>query len=241
MDFEATLTLINALRSFLEHTSVHNESNGKSDLVIIDEVNNVGFEVFKDEIIVFYFTDHEHFEDYTSELREGQEDYIMRAKAFLLELFTYKIRHIKYFKGSTLSSEKYFLLYDDGRDDVCIGNTWFGLSSFINPFGKKSERSITWMFDREKGMFTTHLPKVKAFDAIEVIDINDDCFVEICKKDDFYTYSITESAYDDYHGLYYWAPAANIVNSGYYDTKEKAIQNAMEALNLRDDPLDKEE
>ena len=56
------------------------------------EENNVSFEVLDNEIIVFYFTDHYHFEDYSSELEEGEDDYIKRAKDFLIELFENQIK-----------------------------------------------------------------------------------------------------------------------------------------------------
>lgn len=233
MDFEATLTLLKIIEPFIENSSVDVSSSGKSDLVIIDAKNHVGFEVFDNEIIVFYFTDHCHFEDYTSELHDGEDNYVERAKAFLLELLTYKIRHIEYFKGTSLSSEKYFIIYDDGREDACIGNTWFGLSRFINPFGRKSERSTTWLFDREKGRFTTRLPKVPAYNAIEVIDITKDCYIEIFNKANVFTYEIMEICFDDYYGLYYWVPASNIAPSGFYDTKDNAIKNALEAFQSR--------
>ena len=234
MDFEATLTLLKVLEPFIENSSVDVSSSGKSDLVIIDAKKYVGFEVFDNEIIVFYFTDHCHFEDYTSELHDGEDNYVERAKAFLLELFTYKVCHVEYFRGNTLSSEKYFIIYGDNKKDECIGNTWFGLSRFINPFGRKSERSTKWQFDKEIGLFTTRLPKVLPTSAIEVIDINQNCYIAIFKKANMYTYDIMEICFDDYYGLYYWAPASGITPSGFYDTKENAINTATEILKLRD-------
>ncbi|MBQ8600465.1 MAG: hypothetical protein IJ407_03690, partial [Clostridia bacterium] len=207
--------------------------NYKSDFVSIDAKNHVGFEVFENEVIVFYFTDHSHFEDYSSELQAGEDNYIERAKSFLKELFEYKIRHVEYYKGKTLSSEKYFLLYNDDRDDECIGNTWFGLSKFINPFGKKTMHSMTWQFDKSKGAFTTRQPKSVDPNAIEVIDISDDCYIEIFNKHNVYTYGIMEIDFDDYFGMYYWAPAVNIIPSGMYDTNDKAINAAREALKCR--------
>jgi len=241
MNFEITSELLKVLEPYIEKAAVTVSTENKdwkncdykSDFVMIDKKNNVGFEVMDSEIIAFYFTDHYHFEDYTSELQEGQKNYIERAKEFLLELFQYRIRHIEYYKGKTLSSEKYFILYHDSREDECIGNTWFGLERFINPFGKKTSRSTTWQFDKSKGCFTTRQLKTIDPDAIEVIDINDDCYIEIFKKHNSYTYKIFEIDFDDYFGMYYWAPAINIIPSGLCDTKEKAIKYAMEALKCR--------
>lgn len=162
MNFEATLVLLETLKPYLENSVVDISTENKdwrnraykSDFVTVDSKNHVGFEVFDNEIIVFYFTDHYHFEDYTSELEEGDEDYVERAKCFLKELFEYKIRHVEYYKGKTLSSEKYFVTYNDGREEKCITNTWYGLSKFINPFGKRTVKSTTWQFDKSKGVFT---------------------------------------------------------------------------------------
>ena len=158
MNFETTSELLEILKPYTENAVIdvstdnvdgHN-LNYKSEVVIIDGSNHVGFEVSENEVIVFYFTDHYHFEDYTSELQEGEENYIERAKQFLKELFEYKIRHIEYYKGKTISSEKYFVMYPDGREDECIGGAWYGFSKFINPFAKKSTHSTTWQFENPK-------------------------------------------------------------------------------------------
>ena len=241
MNFETTSVLLEALKPYLKNSVVDistdnvdwRNRNYKSDLVTIDKNNDVGFEVFENEIIAFYFTDHYHFEDYTSELEDEDENYIERAKHFLQELFEYKIRHIEYYKGKTLSSEKYFIIYNDGRKDECVGNTWYGLCNFINPFSKKTMRSTTWQFDKSKGVFTTRQPKSVDQTAIEVIEINDDCYIEIFKNHNVYTYNIMEMEFDDYLGMHYWVPAIDVIPSGLYDTKENAINSAMEALKCR--------
>lgn len=175
LNFEATAVLLEALKPYIGNAAIAittenkdwRNRNYKSDFVSVDAENHVGFEVFENEIIVFYFTDHSHFEDYSSELQDGEENYMERAKSFLKELFEYKIRHVEYYKGKTLSSEKYFILYNDGREDECIGNIWFGLSKFINPFGKKTTRSMTWQFDKAKGVFTTRQPETADPHAVE--------------------------------------------------------------------------
>ncbi|MBE7027149.1 MAG: hypothetical protein E7410_06295 [Ruminococcaceae bacterium] len=118
MNFEITSVLLEALKPYLENSVVDISPDNtdwrnrhyKSDLVTIDAKNHVGFEVFENEIIAFYFTDHYHFEDYTSKLQDGEENYIERAKHFLKELFEYRIRHVEYYKGKTLYSEKYIVL-----------------------------------------------------------------------------------------------------------------------------------
>ncbi|MCH5314842.1 MAG: hypothetical protein J1E81_02920 [Eubacterium sp.] len=246
MNFETTSVLLEALKPYIENSVVDistdnkdwRNQNYKSDLVTIDAENNIGFEVFDNEIIAFYFTNHYHFEDYTSELQNGQDNYIERAKSFLKELFENKIRHVEHYKGQSLSSEKYFIMYQDGQEDECISSTWFGLSKFINPFGKKSIHSTIWQFDKSKGVFTSRPPKNTDPNAIEVIDISEDCYIEIFENHNVYTYVIMEMAFDDYMGkyYYYWTPAINTVSSGFYDTKDKAISSALEALKCRENP-----
>lgn len=237
MDFEATLTLLNALKPFIENTSVDVSSNGMSDLVIIDANNHIGFEVYKNEIVVFYINAHSHFADYSSNSNRNETSYIDQAKNFLLELFSYQLRHVVYHKGDAVSSEKYFMIYGNGKADTCIANTWYGFSHFINPFGGKWERTTTWQFDKSKGCFTTRLPKAPSPDAIEVIDISEDCYIEIFKTSNVYIYDIMEICFDDYYGLYYWVPASGITPSGFYDTKENAINTALEVLKLRNNQI----
>lgn len=124
-------------------------------------------------------------------------------------------------------------MYTGGREDECIGNIWFGFSKLFNPFGKKSVKSTTWQFDKSKGIFTTKQPKIVNPNAIEVIDISEDCYIEIFNKHNTCTYNIMEIDYDDCFGMYYWIPAINTIPSGLYDTKDNAIQSAMEALKIR--------
>ena len=78
--------------------------------------------------------------------------------------------------------------------------------------------------------FTTRTPKYIDPDAIETIDISDRCYIIIFKKRNAYTYTVMKSYFDEYYDKYYWAPATDVVWSGRYDTKEKAIQEAKEAL-----------
>ena len=48
-------------------------------------------------------------------------------------------------------------------------------------------------------------------------ELGEDCYIEIFKR----------------CNAYIWAPAGNIIRSGFYDTKEKAILSAKDALNGR--------
>lgn len=206
MNYETTSILLEAIQPYIANVSVEISTENKdrrdrsyeSDLVYIDPRNHVGFEVFENEIIIFYFTDHCHFEDYSSEHQDDEENYVDRAKAFLIELFQCEIQNFEYYRGKKLSSEKYYLLYNNGRDRKCIGHTWFGLVRLINPFGKKFVRARTWRFDQGKGIFTIRTPKTPDSDAVKVIDISEDCYIEIFHDHNVYTYRIMETYYDDF-------------------------------------------
>jgi hypothetical protein len=156
MNHKITLELLNNLKPYITNADI--DVSGKnqdynSDFVMIDNKNNIGFEVFDNEIIVFYFNEHCHFEDCTSEQEQGKDDYTKRAELFLLDLFQFKIRHKEVFKGKTLCAEKYYIMYPNGKEGNYIGGTWFGLSKFINPFRKKKTICTTWQYDKSKGCF----------------------------------------------------------------------------------------
>lgn len=160
MNFEITTELLETIKSYIEkaNTTIATENKDwkgrtyKSDFITIDDKNNVGFEVFDNEIIVFYFTDHYHFEDYSSELEDGEDDYIKRAKDFLTNLFENKIKHLEIYKGKKLATEEYYFIYSDNTEER-IGGTWWGLERFLNPFAKKIERETVYKFNKDKGCF----------------------------------------------------------------------------------------
>ena len=159
MKFEITNELIDTIKSYTENATVTISTENKdwkgrnyeSDFVTIDKKNNVGFEVFDNEIIVFYFTDHYHFEDYSSELEDG-DDYMKRAKNFLIELFENQIKYIEIYRGKKLATEKYYFVYSDNTEER-IGGTWWGLERFLNPFAKKIEKITFYKFNKDKGCF----------------------------------------------------------------------------------------
>lgn len=70
-------------------------------------------------------------------------------------------------------------------------------------------------------------------DAVKVIDISEDCYIEIFRAHNVYTYKIMETVFDDFLGVYYWTYAANVCKTGMYDTEERAISEAREALKCR--------
>ncbi len=160
MNFEITSELLETIKPYTENVNITVTTENKdwkggsynSDFVTVDEKNNVGFEVFDNEIIVFYFTDHYHFEDYSSELEDGEDDYIKRAKGFLVELFENQIKYIEIYKGKKLAIEKYYLIYSENTEER-IGGTWWGLARFLNPFAKKTKKETIYKFNKSKGCF----------------------------------------------------------------------------------------
>lgn len=83
MHFEATSFLLAAIQPYIENVVVNITSKNKrwrnrshpSDLVNIDAGNHIGFEVFENDIIVFYFTVRRHFKNYLSKLQTGENPY----------------------------------------------------------------------------------------------------------------------------------------------------------------------
>lgn len=160
MNYETTKELLEVIDQYIENANItistENEDwKGKkyeSDFVTIDEKNSVGFEVFDNEIIVFYFTDHCHFEDYTSDLEDGDDDYIKRAKDFIIKLFENKIKYVQIYKGKKLASEKYNMIYS-GNNEEQIGGTWWGLERILNLFAKKTEKTTIYRYNKVNGCF----------------------------------------------------------------------------------------
>lgn len=146
MFFKTTEILLETIKPYIKNTFVNSSIQNKnyqghtyaSDLINIDSENHVGFEVFENVVIIFYFAGHYHFEDCFSELQNGENNYIERAEIFLKELFENRIRHIEYYKGKHCSAKNtfYYITINDGRKDVCIGNTHFRFLHFFNPLGK---------------------------------------------------------------------------------------------------------
>lgn len=178
MNFQTTGALLEALAPYIDASRLQISTENRdwrnrpycSDLVTIDQSNNVGFEVFEEEIIVYFFTDHCHFEGH------GQTgyDYIGQAKEFLTDLFRYPIRHVAVYKGKALAKEKYLICYPDGREECDQSGIWYGLFRFLNPFAKKTVRSTLWQYEKAKGRFTSRSPKRPSTEAVEVVDVSDD-------------------------------------------------------------------
>lgn len=232
MNFQTTQILLDAIETYFDIEDItisteHTDWKGrpyKSDFVTLIEKQNVQFEVFDNEIIVAYFTEHTHFEDYSFDLNDGDPDYVQRAIEFLKQLFTLPIRKYDIYKGSRLSCNKYYLILPDGTEDY-IGGAWYGPCGFPNLFAKKRKEITTWQYDASKKCFTTVLAWKDDPNAIETIVVNDQYRIEIFEKNGAYTYRIKQLKFYDGNGYYFWTPEDDGTRS-FFDTKEKAAADA---------------
>ena len=161
MNYHITEDLLNVVYKLTPNSNVKITCTNKnrrgeeyqSDLVTIDEENNIGFEVFENEIIAYYFTEHHHFEDYSLSIDDGESNFVDRMKSFLNDLFTCTIRHEKQYKGSVLISEKYVFIREDKTEDCPAGIWIHGLLIRLIPFLRKRTEYKLWKFDLQKGTF----------------------------------------------------------------------------------------
>lgn len=124
----------------------------KSDFVNVLESDNIGFEVFENEIIIFYFTDHVHFEDYTLD-GEPEKNYTERAESFLKKLFTLPIERCYTKKGDKVVRDESFFVVSETEKESCTGVC---LSpSLKNIFRKAIHVQETKKFNMQKGCFIT--------------------------------------------------------------------------------------
>lgn len=162
MNFTATKTLTDTVGKYVSAEKLNIKSNGHKDYwgreytadfveIFSEEPNRLSFEVTENEIIVFFFTDHIHFEDYTFDLNDGEPDYIQRAAEFLDKLFTLPIALEYMSKGNRIiKSESFFI--SDNEKESCAGKT-LSSAGIKNIFKKKRYRVEIKKFDRTLGKF----------------------------------------------------------------------------------------
>lgn len=138
---------LNTVKISTENTDWRNRKY-KSDLVTLINEPSIGFEVFEDEIIVYYFTDHVHF----SHDNDSECDYIKDAQIFLDRLFSLPIKKYEIKKGNKLLREKYTFLFPNDKEENT--NTIVYSFGVLSLFSKKITTIETWQFDKEKHTFT---------------------------------------------------------------------------------------
>ncbi len=237
MNYITTEKILNALRPVcdLSNISITTENKDwkgrtyKSDYVTIIKTHNIGFEVFDNEIIVFYFTGHCHFEDYSS-THKNDEDYISSAIDFLTKLFTLSIRYSKVTRGNKIKREEYFFVMQNGQEESLAGPSLrlFGGNLFI----RKIATNLTWQYDKESNDFINCTPKHIDPNAIYNETIRNNIYFEIFENNGLFTYRIMKKDYDDYNGMFYWIDYSDGTKS-IFDNKEKAIEAAKMKIELK--------
>lgn len=237
MNHKATEKILNAIRPFCDLNdiliSTENKDwrgrNYKSDYVTIIKRHNIGFEVFDNEIIAFYFTDHCHFEDYSS-TTEDDADYVTRAIDFLTRLFTLPIRYVKVTRGKRVKREEYFFVMQNGQEESMSGPCirLFG----GNPFLRKITTKVNWQYDKTAGDFINYTPKHIDPDAICYVTVSDNIYFEIYERNAVFTYVIMKKDYDDYNEMFYWI-AYDDGTKSMFDSKEKAIEAAKMQIKIK--------
>lgn len=232
MYYEITTKLLEGIAPYIasEHTVTKSNKDWKghpraSDCVTVDEKHNVGFAVFDEEIIVFYFTEHRRFSD----VYKDKERCIKQAKDFLIELLTLPLCHVETYKGKKRVSEKYVIMYFDKGEEIDSGGMRHKFMQRLRSFGRKAVKTTIWQYDKPKGIFTIKPPQKPCSDAIEVISVNDACYIEVFEKNGVFSFCIQKLEYDDYYDTYFWMPMEDRTLS-LFDTKAKAIQAAKEKL-----------
>lgn len=112
-----------------------------SDFVILNKSDNIGFEVFEDEIRVFYLREHTHIGViYGMKETEIVED----AVDLIKKVLTSKLKYIQVFKGKKLLKESHYFLINDLWEKQ--STTSYSLVNCINPFAKKTIKETEWEF-----------------------------------------------------------------------------------------------
>lgn len=158
MNYKVTEEILSAIRPICDlnniYISIENKDwrgkTYKSDYVTIIDGHNIGFEVFDNEIIVFYFVGHCHFEDYSS-MNKNNKNYVSRAIDFIIKLFTLPVLYVKISKGRKVKCEEYFFMMQNGQEESLSGPSYQLLSS--NPFAREITTKVTWQYDKITGDF----------------------------------------------------------------------------------------
>ena len=165
MNFKATACLLSVMGKFIhaEHYRIQTEGHKNylgaaytADYVEIidDPQNSVSFEVTEDEIIVFFFTDHVHFNDYGIDLEDNEPDYVARAAEFLEKLFTLPIERRYTLKGNRVIRDESLFRPSETEKESCAGVIFY-FAGIQNIFQKKRQVVEIKRFDQTTGTFLT--------------------------------------------------------------------------------------
>lgn len=159
MIYSTTRKILEELSPFISEDGLeateelHEKEDGSGtetgDKIFLDKKNNVWFEVFENEIVLFYFTDHEHFDDYMTPPADGEPNYIERATDFLKRLLSLRLKKTDTVKGSDMLRVEYAFIDGDGNEEF-LGGTW----KMINDGDSRPQVEVSvWKFDGNKNRF----------------------------------------------------------------------------------------
>lgn len=157
-NYQATKDILNALSKYLDISKLEistknldwKGSEYESDLVHVIKDKGITFEVFEEEIIVYFFKDHIHF--YGMDDNE-ESTYISRAIEFFEQLFNCKVVREEYYKGKKLVCDKHNFISHDGSITSAAGATYYGFCRLFNPFLRKKKVITAWRFDKDTATF----------------------------------------------------------------------------------------
>lgn len=152
INFKATEQLIDTVSKFIPTERITIKSKGNKDWrgteytadyveIIKEKPNRISFEVTEEEIILFFFSDHIHFEDYTLDLAPEDANYVDRAIEFLKKLFTLPIERRYTIKGDRVTRDESFFILPNQEKESCAGVTlsFAGLKNIFNNSIKHTE------------------------------------------------------------------------------------------------------
>ena len=227
--YPETKQILDALHDIVElrHVNITTDNTDwrgipyRSDYVTIEAEHKIGFEVFHNEIIVFYFGDHCHFEDYTSDLTEGMLPYPQRAIEFLRRFFTTPLQHLEKRKRNHSLRSEWFFLLSDGRKESLAG-PWFG-KLFTNPFTRSWIELTNWYYNKFTGKFVETEEDIV---VVRIIEVRAALLLEIYRNNTVYTYSILQHIFDEEDLFWYWSPTSSC-GIHLFDTEENATKAAL--------------
>ena len=162
MNFLVTERIIDFTDKFISKSQYTVQTEGHKDYlgkvytadyveIIVQPPYQIAFEVVENEITIFYFDDHIHFEDYSSQLEEGMPNYVDRAIEFLEKIFKYPIEQRKTLKGNkVIRDETLFITSENEKESICVTYSCAGLR---NLFKKRIKTVKRFAFDVETKSF----------------------------------------------------------------------------------------
>lgn len=163
MNFTATEKLIATTNKYISSDKYSIQTEGHKNYIgmeytadYVEILQNpdyfISFEVTKEEIIIFFFSNHIHFNDYGIE--DDNSNYIDSAVEFLDDLFSYPIETHYITKGDRIIRIESFFVKSPTEKESCAGVSIYP-TRIKNVFKRKIKHVETKRFDRETGGFIT--------------------------------------------------------------------------------------